>query len=46
MLNIRALNQQFGWVNPARFWNAKLDTLVITVSCSTSLPLESTLVSV
>ena len=29
MLNIRALNQQFEWVNPARFWNDKLDTLVI-----------------
>ena len=29
MLNVRALNQQFEWVNPARFWNDKLDTLVI-----------------
>ena len=28
MLNIRALNQQFEWVNPARFWNDKLDTLI------------------
>ena len=26
-LNVRALNQQFEWVNPARFWNDKLDTL-------------------
>ena len=30
MLNIMALNQQFEQVNPARFWNDKLDALVNT----------------
>ena len=29
MLNIRTLNQQFEMVNPAYFWNDKLDTLII-----------------
>ena len=28
MLNIRTLNQQFEWVNPACFWYDKLDTLL------------------
>ena len=28
-LNVRALNQQFEWVNHARFWNKELDTLFV-----------------
>ena len=28
-LNDRALNQQFEWVNQARFWNKELDALFV-----------------